>query len=184
MILSDKAGTPIVKAQAKGTDPRGLLVLNAQGQIAVESTADSTGAGAVKVLTSKGIAVGGLLAGESGGEFALTGPAGGRSAISLKVDPTGGKVRVFPAGGGSAQAELTAEATGGAVTIYHPQGTPLGSMNAANGRGYLELNDAGGNKMVEASSQPDGKGYVLVTPWQVQVTPQGDPSVLRGGKKK
>ena len=130
------------------------------------------------------MAVGGLLASESGGGLALTGPSGGASAISLKVEPTGGKVRVFPAGGGSALAELTGEAAGGAVTIYSPRGGPLGSMNGTNGRGYLELNDAGGNKMVEASSQADGKGYVLVTPWTTAVTPEGDPSVLRGGKKK
>jgi hypothetical protein len=184
LVVYDMAGKAIVKAQEKGTSPRGLLVLNAQEQIAAQSTVDSTGAGVVKVLTSKGVGVGGLFASETGGGLALTGGAGGPSAISLKVESTGGKVRVFPAAGGSAMAELTAESTGGAVTIYHPRGAPLGSMNAANGRGYLELNDATGSKMVEASSQADGKGYVLVTPWQVSVTPQGDPSVLRGGKKK
>ena len=93
-------------------------------------------------------------------------------------------MRVFPAGGGSALAELTGEASGGAVTIYGPRGGPFGSMNGSNGRGYLELNDAGGSKMVEASSLVTGKGYVLVTPWTASVTPGGDPSVLRGGKKK
>ncbi|HEX6973489.1 MAG TPA: hypothetical protein VF147_03765, partial [Vicinamibacterales bacterium] len=182
--IADMAGKPIVKVQEKGADPRGLLVLNAQAQIVAQATADSTGAGSVKVLTPKGIAVGGLFASESGGGLALTGPSGGASAISLKVEPTGGKVRVFPAGGGSALAEITGESTGGAVTIYSPRGGPLGSMNAANGRGYFELNDAGGSKMVEASSQADGKGYVLVTPWTTSVSPGGDPSVLRGGKKK
>jgi hypothetical protein len=182
--INDMAGKAIVKVQEKGADPRGLLVLNGQAQIAAQATSDSTGAGSVKVLTPKGVAVGGLLASESGGGLALTGPSGGASAVSLKVEPTGGKVRVFPAGGGSALAELAGEASGGAVTIYSPRGGPLGSMNAGNGRGYLELNDAGGNKMVEASSQADGKGYVLVTPWTTSVTPEGDPSVLRGGKKK
>ena len=60
--IADMAGKAIVKVQEKGADPRGLLVLNAQAQIVAQATSDSTGAGAVKVLTPKGVAVGGLLA--------------------------------------------------------------------------------------------------------------------------
>ena len=36
--IADMAGKPIVKVQEKGADPRGLLVLNAQAQIAAQAT--------------------------------------------------------------------------------------------------------------------------------------------------
>ena len=84
---------------------------------------------------------------------------------------------------GTASTALTADALG-TNPIHDPIHTEPRSMNGSNGRGYLELNDAGGSKMVEAGSLATGKGYVLVTPWTASVTPGGDPSVLRGGKKK
>jgi hypothetical protein len=51
----------------------------------------------------------------------------------------------------------------------------------ADGKGYLELNDSSGLKMVEAGSLDKHKGYVLTTPYHASVTLGGDPSVLLGG---
>jgi hypothetical protein len=49
-------------------------------------------------------------------------------------------------------------------------------------KGYLELNDSGGNKMVEAGSLQDRKGYVLASPYETRGGVLGDPSVLKGGR--
>jgi hypothetical protein len=60
--------------------------------------------------------------------------------------------------------------------------TPAGFLGTkADGKGYLELNDSSGSKMVEAGSLDKHKGYVLTTPYHASVSPQGDPSVLLGG---
>ncbi|MEO6103949.1 MAG: hypothetical protein ABIP44_09975 [Pseudoxanthomonas sp.] len=50
-------------------------------------------------------------------------------------------------------------------------------------KGYLELNDASGSKMVEAGSLDSHKGYVLANPYRASVDPHGDPSVLKGAGK-
>ncbi len=139
--------------------------------------------GSVQVMTATGTTVGGLLASDSGGGLALTGPAGGKSAVSLSVSGYGGAVRVFPQGGGTAQAEFTTSAAGGAIAAYNGTGAPIAMVGSKDGKGYLELNDASGTKMVEAGSTKNSKGYVLVTPWQPSSDTKGDPSVLKGGGK-
>ena len=50
-------------------------------------------------------------------------------------------------------------------------------------KGYLELNDSSGSKMVEAGMLDNHKGYVLASPYRASVEPHGDPSVLKGGGK-
>jgi hypothetical protein len=187
LVVSDMAGKPIVKAQEKGTDPRGLLVLNSQGQIAAQSTVRLSGAGlvmalsesgkasasitaeanggSVQVMNPTGVGVGALLAREGGGRIALTGPAGGKTAVGLSVEASGGKVRVYPQAGGSAQAELTAEATGGgAVTVYTTDGEAVGMLQAmSTGAGRLEI-DEGKQIFVEAGVLPSGVGIVRAGP--------------------
>ncbi|MEO7208600.1 MAG: hypothetical protein ABI145_18000 [Steroidobacteraceae bacterium] len=54
----------------------------------------------------------------------------------------------------------------------------------ASGKGFMHLDDAEGSIMVEAGSLDTHVGYVLVNPWQPSSTPQGDPSVLKGGRQK
>lgn len=68
--------------------------------------------------------------------------------------------------------------TGGAVTGISTPALFLGTRKL---RGYLELNDESSNKMVEAGSLDDHKGYVLATPYRTSVDPRGNPSVLMGG---
>jgi hypothetical protein len=50
-------------------------------------------------------------------------------------------------------------------------------------KGYLELNDSSGTKMVEAGMLNNNKGYVLASPYRATVDPHGDPSVLKGAGK-
>jgi hypothetical protein len=54
----------------------------------------------------------------------------------------------------------------------------------AVGKGYLELSDADGAVMVEAGMLNSHVGYVLTQPYQPSSTPEGDPSVIKGGRKK
>lgn len=120
--------------------------------------------GSVQVMNPTGVGVGGLLASETGGRVALTGPAGGKNGVSLSVEATGGKVRVFPQGGGSAQAELTAEPSGGAFTVYTSSGQPVALLQAtSSGAGRLEISRAG-QIYVEAGVLPSGVGVVRAGP--------------------
>jgi hypothetical protein len=143
--------------------PMGVDVFGESGKELVSMRTDSKG-GTVRVMTPAGVAVAALLAGENGGGVALTGPSGGKSAVSIGVEPSGGKVRVFPAGGGPAQAELTAEVSGGAVTLYNSSGTPSALLSTgANGAGALEISRAG-TVYVEAGVLPNGVGVVRAGP--------------------
>jgi hypothetical protein len=72
-----------------------------------------------------------------------------------------------------------------AITFYGEGGAPLAVFGSkSRAKGYLELDDGGGSRMVEAGSLDSHKGYVLASPYQPSTTPQGDPSVLLGGGKK
>lgn len=71
------------------------------------------------------------------------------------------------------------------LSILTKTGTSLGFFGTkAVGKGYLELDDADGSVMVEAGMLNSHEGYVLTSPEQPSTTPQGDPSVLKGHRKK
>jgi hypothetical protein len=182
LAVYDAAGKAIVKAQEKGTDPRGLVVLNAQGQIAAESTVEASGRGSVKVMNATGVGVAALLSGDTGGGLALTGPAGGKSAVSLSVDASGGKVRIFPQAGGSAQAELAAASEGGgAINVYNKSGEPVAWVEATGGgNGQFTIGRAG-KVYVKAAVLENGRGMVATGP-QVGGAPVGMvlPNILVG----
>ncbi len=136
------------------------------GENETELVALKTGpfGGSVMAMSPKGVRVAALLGGETGGGLALTGPAGGKSAVSISVEASGGKVRVFPAAGGKAHAELTAESSGGAVTLYSSNGSPSASLGtSATGAGAMEL-IRGGVVYVEAGILPNGRGTVRAGP--------------------
>jgi hypothetical protein len=89
-------------------------------------------------------------------------------------------------------AQLSSDATSAglsiASTVTVPTGgsligisTPALFLGTRKLRGYLELNDESGTKMVEAGALDDHKGYVLATPYRASVGPSGNPSVLMGG---
>jgi hypothetical protein len=71
------------------------------------------------------------------------------------------------------------------LVYYNDAQTVIASFGSKDrGKGYLELNDSGGNKMVEAGSLADHKGYVLASPYETRGGVLGDPSVLKGGRAK
>jgi hypothetical protein len=178
----DASEKPIVRVQAKGKDPRGVEVLSESGATAASFSADQQG-GFIKVLNGSGVAVAGLLANPGGGSLALTGPVGGKSAVSLSVEATGGKVRVFPAAGGPAQAELTADAAGGGVTLYTKSGQPAAVLYArTTGAGQLEINQ-NGEKLVEAGVNVNGIGLVLAGPGGTAASIPGVPDSYIIGRK-
>jgi hypothetical protein len=143
--------------------PLSLTILGDKDKELVSLRTDEKG-GRLQLATPTGGAVAGLFAGDTGGGLALTGPAGGKSAVSLSVTTTGGKVRVFPQAGGSASAELTAEPSGGAVTTYNSAGEPVALLQATNsGAGRLEISRAG-QIYVEAGVLPSGLGIVRAGP--------------------
>jgi hypothetical protein len=161
MMVSDSFTEQVKDERGQSKDvttTRGVHVLNAKGQTVARSAVDTDGNGYVIARDSSGKgATAGMIITKSGSQMVLTG--------------TDGKARA------------AMKSTEG-IIVYNPKGIPVGSIGSVSDKGYFELTDAAGNKMVEASSEPEGKGYVLVTPWQVSVAALGDPSVLRGGKKK
>lgn len=68
------------------------------------------------------------------------------------------------------------------MVFYGDSGSPLSLFGTKDrGKGYMELNDSGGSKMVEAGMLNERKGYVLTTPYRSSVGINGNPSVLMGG---
>ena len=68
---------------------------------------------------------------------------------------------------------------GGYIGLTSDQGKNVAQMLMRKGRGYFELNDGAGVKMVEAGSLDVGKGYVLVQPSRVNFDPAGNPRFSR-----
>lgn len=68
------------------------------------------------------------------------------------------------------------------ITFLSDSGHVLSVFGTKNrSKGYLELNDGSGTKMVEAGMLDSRKGYVMASPYRVSVGPNGNPSVLMGG---
>jgi hypothetical protein len=93
---------------------------------------------------------------------------------------------------GAIFASLTSDPTVSGLSISSSVSVPTGNGPTVVGsnlvflgirkmRGYMELADESGNKMVEAGSLDDHKGYVLASPYRSSVGPNGNPSVLMGG---
>ncbi len=163
--VNDAAGNPMVRLQEKsGAIGRGAVVFAPTGKAGASVTADPKG-GIVKVYMPNGTSVGGLLAGQNGGQVDLTSAVGGKSGLSLSVQPAGGMVRLFPAAGGTARAELSAEAAGGAMTLYDGSSSPaLVLQTNEDGGGRLEINRAK-QIFVEAGINGVNRGVVRVGPF-------------------
>lgn len=101
----------------------------------------------------------------------------GQLKFSVQRDSLG-----FYGDGGSVRSRLQKESIG----FYGDDGKSVLSLFGAKNRekGFLQLSDSNGDAMVEAGVLDSHKGYVLASPYQASVDPHGDPSVLRGGKKK
>jgi hypothetical protein len=71
------------------------------------------------------------------------------------------------------------------LAFYNDAMSPLSVFGTKNrSKGYMELNDGSGSKMVEAGTLNAGVGYVMTNPSRSSVSPSGNPSVLmgRGGR--
>lgn len=182
VVVGDQTAKPIFKVHGKGPEGRGAFLFTDTGKLAAGMAGDQTG-GVIRVFNASEVAVGGLLASANGGGLALTGPTGGKSAVSLSVGATGGRVQVFPAAGGPAQAELTADAAGGGVTLYTKAGEPAAVLYArTTGAGQLEINK-NGEKLVEAGVNANGIGLVLVGPGGTAASIPGVPDSYIIGRK-
>jgi hypothetical protein len=161
MIVQEERTTEVKDAsgQTKPTvTSRGAHVYNAQGFVVARTSVDSDG----------------------NGRFVAKDSTGKGATVGMMITKQGSLVAVA---GNDGKTRVSASASEGLV-VYNSKGTPVGSLGATPGeKGFLEVNDESGARMVEAGSTPDGKGVVKVNPWQVRVDPLGQPSVLMGGKK-
>jgi hypothetical protein len=83
----------------------------------------------------------------------------------------------------SADAKPMVRVTPGAISFLGTSGSTIALFGSKGDRakGYLEINDGAGSKMVEAGSLDSHKGYVLASPYKTSTAVTGDPSVLKGG---
>jgi hypothetical protein len=71
------------------------------------------------------------------------------------------------------------------VSVLSKDGTTLAFFGAKSiGKGYLDLDAPDGSVMVEAGMLNSHVGYVLTNPAQPSSTPEGDPSMIKGGRPK
>lgn len=155
-VVVDRAGKPLMRVAEAGEDfSRGMYVFNGNGSTVAHVGVMTDGYGRMYVA-----------------------PPGGFPAAQLGAQPDGGIVTVSSASTHAAM--LNKEAlhffgdSKAKVAVF-------GTKNRA--KGYLELNDSAGNKMVEAGMLNSQKGYVLASPYRATVDPRGDPSVIRGAGK-
>ena len=68
------------------------------------------------------------------------------------------------------------------MAFYGDSGSPLSVFGTKDRlKGYMELNDGSGSKMVEAGMLNSHVGYVMANPSRSSVGVTGNPSVLMGG---
>lgn len=155
-VVLDGAGKPIMRViEAENGFSRGVYVYNENGS---------------------SVAHVGVLSDGNGRLYAAT--PGGFPAAQLGAQPEGGVVSV---GNSSRQVVILNKDM---LTFIGDSNAPVAAFGTKNrAKGYLELNDSSGNKMVEAGMLNNNKGYVLASPYRATVDPHGDPSVLKGAGK-
>lgn len=103
-------------------------------------------------------------------------PDGQKIDASMTTSKEGGTLRLNTSGKQAVQIDKSS------LVFYSEGGSPLSLFGTKDrGKGYMELNDSGGSKMVEAGMLNEHKGYVLATPYRSSVGINGNPSVLMGG---
>lgn len=143
--------------------PLSFSILSEQDQPLATMYGDTLG-GSVRVMSPKGIPVGGLFSEEEGGGLVLTDPAGGSSVVDLGVRAGGGSVRVFSVGGSSTRAALEADTRTGGFTTFDDEGRPAAVLaTMPGGSGRLQLRN-GGETVVEGGTTTDGVGIVRAGP--------------------
>jgi hypothetical protein len=154
VVRHASGATGIDMGQLKGR-PMALGVFGETGQELVSLRTDDK-RGSVKVMKPNGVAVGGLVADDTGGRITLTGSAGAKPAIALGADTDGGFVSVYGSGGGALPvAALQASSGKGNVYVFNAGGEPIASLSSGNNGGTLQLTDMAGTPMVQAGTLPD-----------------------------
>ena len=152
----DEDGKPIMRVSVDdGTFSRGVYAFN-EGGASVAHLGSSAFGGRMYVSRPGKLPEAYLGVIDKGSQLKV-GSSGSNAALMLKPD------------------DLTFLSDGNSVLAL------FGTRN--RNKGYLELNDSSGSKMVEAGMLENHKGYVLASPYHTSVDPHGDPSVLKGGGK-
>lgn len=160
-VVVDRAGKAIMRVQGEATEKasRGVYVYSAASDAPLAHmgiTTDGVGRIYAKNAASKRPQV------------QMLGPSGGAPALVLVLRDDGEGFNSLEQQG---------------LLIRNGDGKPIGSITSQSGTGYLALSDSSGNTMVDAGTLKSQKGYVRVNPYRASTSPQGDPSVLIGGKK-
>jgi hypothetical protein len=153
-VVVDHAGKPLMRVQdADESFSRGVYVFDSNGN-SVAHMGVLNGAGRVYVSRAGVLPEAMMAVTEKGPLFRLS--AAGKSMVKIDKE---------------------------SLAYYNDADTAIAVFGSkARSKGYLELNDDGGNKMVEAGSLQDHKGYVLASPYETRGGVLGDPSVLKGGR--
>lgn len=155
-LVVDRAGKPLMRVgEAEDSFSRGMYVFNANGRSVAHVGVASDGNGRLYAATPGGI-----------------------PAAQIGAEAEGGIVLISNT---SAQAVMLNKEALHFFGDSKAQVAVFGTKNRA--KGYLELNDSAGNKMVEAGMLNSQKGYVMASPYRATVDPRGDPSVIRGAGK-
>jgi hypothetical protein len=170
-------GQAIAGSLALDEDNRGQLQVGPAEEGSVKIGVGPSGAGFVAVRTTAGkTGVGlGVFRNAPMGVYVLN-PDGQQIEASMTTSQEGGSFRVNTNGKQAVQIDKSS------MVFYSDGGKPLSLFGTKDrGKGYMELNDPGGSKMVEAGMLKAGVGYVLTTPYRSSVGINGNPSVLMGG---
>jgi hypothetical protein len=157
-VVVDRAGKPLMRVHEEEEGfSRGIYIYN----------------GDAKVVAHVGAM------GDGGGRIYVTRPAA--LPMALMAAPVDGSASFELSANGKKSLVIDKQS----LVYYNDAHTPIAVFGSKDrSKGYLELNDSAGAKMVEAGSLATHKGYVLASPYQASVSPQGDPSVLKGGGKQ
>jgi hypothetical protein len=170
-------GEAIAGSLALDEDDRGQLQVGPEDEGSVRIGLGPSGAGFVSVRTAAGkTGVGlGVFKDAPMGVYVLN-PDGQQIEASMTTSQEGGTFRLNTKGKQAVQIDKSS------MVFYSDGGNPLSQFGTKErGKGYMELNDSGGMKMVEAGMLKSGVGYVLATPYRSSVGADGNPSVLMGG---
>ncbi|HXS77258.1 MAG TPA: FlxA-like family protein [Terracidiphilus sp.] len=170
-------GEAIEGSLALDEEHRGQLQVGPADQGSVKLGVGPSGAGFVSVRTTAGkTGVGlGVFQNAPMGVYVLN-PDGQRIEASMTTSQEGGNFRLNTNGKQAVQIDKSS------IVFYADSGSPLSLFGTKErGKGYMELNDSGGMKMVEAGMLNSRVGYVLATPYRSSVDAKGNPSVLMGG---
>jgi cell division protein FtsB len=170
-------GKAVAGSLAQDEEDRAQLLVGPAEKGSVKIGVGPSGAGFVSVHKTTGkTGVGlGVYGTAPMGVYVLN-PDGQHIEASMTTGPEGGLFRLNTNGKQAVQIDRSS------MVFYSEGGSPLSLFGTKDhGKGYMELNNSGGSKMVEAGMLKSGVGYVLATPYRSSVDINGNPSVLMGG---